>query len=284
MITTYSRFPISNPNAPGFAEADYSRFKFGDRRRAAEFGALLAEGFWQAHGENILAAEEVVLLPSPFDHIPTASWFLADFFRQWINRKLYAHDRKSLLTAKIHRNKTYSADYGQLSREERLRLIQSDTYHIDKHFLAGRTCIFIDDIKITGSGEHIIRSLIKDHRIEGNFYFLYFAELVNKEVHPRYENYLNYHYVKDGKQVAELTKSPDFVFNTRVIKFILSRSVDELEMILTASTPGQCRALIDWAIGNNYHRMPEYRMQLARIVALHPGVSEPEALEADLKS
>lgn len=278
MTTTYSRFLIKDPNDPGFSPDDYSKFKFGNRQLAEAFGEQLAAGFWSQYAEQILAAEEVVLLPSPFDHIPTASWFLADYFRQFINRQLYLKGKKSLLTAKIHRNKTYSADYGNLSREERLRLIQSDTYHIDKHFLSNRTCIFIDDIKITGSHEHIIRGLIEDNAIEGNFFFLYFAELRNDTVHPRYENYLNYHFVKGHQQLIELLASGDFVFNTRVIKYILSLPETELLDLLENSTPAQQAELVDWAIGNNYHLMPEYKQHLDLVIQKngHPALRKEQ--------
>ena len=113
----------------------------------------------EAHGEALLHEEDIVFVPSPYHAIPTASNALSLFFRDEVNRFLYRHQRKSLLQSKIHRYKTYTVDYGNLDFEERMRLISSDTYHLDKRFLEDRMVLFIDDIKITGSHEQIIRQL-----------------------------------------------------------------------------------------------------------------------------
>jgi len=265
MFYHFSLHKINDAANFGFDPADYSKFKFGDAATTTMFGEQLAEGFIKQYGNLLMEHSDIVFLPSPFNYIPTASYYLSQKFKKRVNKFLHLYHKKALLESKIHRYKTYSEDYGSLSFEERLNLISTDTYHVDTKFLTNRLCIFLDDIKITGSHEMIIRKILRQNNIEGDFMFVYFAELGNPEIAPVFENFLNYYYVKGIKEVSHLLNHADTQINTRTIKFILNEKnpINSLILDLPKNT---LEKITDYAIGNNYHLMHEYKLNLDQII------------------
>lgn len=266
MFESFALHRINNEQELPFSATDYSRFKFGDMQQAEKFGAQLGRAFVQQYAHLLIGDIPIVILPSPYDSIPTASNAMAGFFRKYINYELYKNGRNCLLQSKIHRYKTYSEDYGNLNHDQRLELISSDTYHIDKDFLQNRVILVLDDIKITGSHEHVIKKKIDEHRINGHFIFVYFAELTNKNIPANFENYLNYYYVKGLDNLKEIIQSDTFKFNTRVIKYILKSAPADFERFVDDLAPGQIRLLIELALSNNYHCMPAYETNLSYLI------------------
>jgi hypothetical protein len=267
MYKTFSLYQISDAADIPFDPARYSRLKFGDGQAARFFGREMALKFIEEYEDLLLSDKEIVLVPSPYCTIPTASFSMTRFFKEEINWFLYVHEKKSLLDSKIHRYRTYSEDYGNLNYEERVKLISSDTYHFDAAFLANRVVLLIDDIKITGSHEHTVRKLVDRSGITAEFIFLYFAELTNPGIPANFENYLNYYEVKDLSGLLPLMTDNSFIFNTRVIKYILhSRDEAGLERLLAGISNAQIQELIQYAISNNYHLMDEYKDNLSHII------------------
>lgn len=265
MYTTFALHHINHTEDLPFCEAAYSRFKFGDGQVAQQFGRALAEAFWQQHSETLLAAEKIVCVPSPYDAIPTASFAMTAAFQNTLNLHLYNHGKASTLSSKIHRYKTYTVDYGNLSYEERLELISSDAYHVDKRFLENRLVIFLDDIRITGSHETIIRRQLEREQIQGNFFFVYYALLANKDIAAQFENHLNYFEVNDIQKISGLFKDDDFVMNTRVIKYILKGDSADVKWLMQHAPADRIKELVTYAIGNNYHLMDDYKTNLTSI-------------------
>ncbi|MCU0432671.1 MAG: phosphoribosyltransferase family protein [Bacteroidia bacterium] len=264
-FTTFSLHQIDSASALSFSAGAYSRFKFGDESEAENFGTALAEKFILHHRTLLLGDIPMVAVPSPYDFIPTASCAMTRYFVREVNRFLAENNKPSLLESRIHRYKTYSVDYGNLSFEDRYRLITQGTYHIDKVFLSHRNVLLLDDIRITGSHELVLRRQIEQLEIPGNFMFLYFAELTSKEIAPEFENVLNYSEIKDVQDLLKLIREKIFTFNTRVIKFVLSLSDTELQVLVENSEPEFLIRLCDLAFGNNYHLMNEYQNNLNTI-------------------
>jgi len=265
MYSDFSRHHIDDPEVIPFDAAAYSKFKFGDGDIARVFGQELGRHFVVAHGDALLAEEDIVFVPSPYHAIPTASNALSLFFRDEVNRFLFRHQRKSLLQSKIHRYKTYTVDYGNLDFEERMRLISSDTYHLDKRFLENRMVLFIDDIRITGSHEEIIRRQLEKEEIKGKFMFIYYAQLTNKAIPPNFENYLNYYAVKDRSDLVEIINEDNFIMNTRIIKYILKSDPTDLIGFIQALREERLPEMVQYAIGNNYHLMEDYQQNLKQL-------------------
>ena len=188
MDIRYSRYKIHHKENCPFNEAEYSWFKFGDIFYAEKFAEELFSGFIEKHKDWILSNHEIVILPSPYFSIPTASNYLCLFFKKLLNQFLFENGKGACVESKIYRTQTYAEDYGNMSLEQRIKLISNDTYYIDRNFINGRCCIFLDDIKITGSHEYIVKEILNRNQIKGDFIFVYYAELCNTQLNPKIEN------------------------------------------------------------------------------------------------
>jgi len=265
MNLSYSLHKIADKNNCPFSEAEYSKFKFGDSGIAEKFAEELFEGFIQKHQDLILAHDEIVILPSPYHSIPTASNYLSLYFKIRMNAYLYENNKKALSESKIYRNQTYTTDYGNLNFEDRVKLISNDTYYIDPNYINRKLCLFIDDIKITGSHEVTVKKILQEYDVKGEFVFLYYAELINKDIHPNIENYYNYFFVKDTDSLSAIMNADSFVFNTRTVKYILKLDREDLLQLLDKINPKLLMQLFNLAVSNNYHTIEDYKENLEYI-------------------
>jgi hypothetical protein len=249
----------------GFNADDYSRFKFGDEAVASAFGHALADGFIQRYMLINPIREQIVVIASPYSFIPTATFAMKNHFVFRLNRWLADSRLPVVQETKVHRTITYKEDYGELSAEERIRLIGNDSFHIDGSFLQGKTLLFLDDIKITGSHERMILKMAKEHGLSNKIYMLYFAELVNEAIHPNIENQLNYHQVKSIFDLEKIIQSDSFYINTRIVKYILNYDFDAACIFLQNQTDGFINQLYNMALGNSYHTIEAYARNLGFI-------------------
>jgi len=261
----YSLHNIDQAHALGFSPDDYSRFKFGDNDVAKAFGHDLAKGFIQNYHAQLLMEPQIVVVSSPYSFIPTATFALKNYFVSTLNRWLVTQQLPVVQETKIHRDITYKEDYGSLSAEERMKLIGNDHFHIDKHFLTNKTIVFLDDIKITGSHERMILRMAKEYQLDNDLYMLYFAELTNKTIHPKFENFLNYHCIQSIGDLEDIITSGNFVFNTRVVKFILNYEPLACAAFLKKQSADFINQLYDLALGNGYHTIEAYEQNLQYI-------------------
>ncbi|HEY8931006.1 MAG TPA: phosphoribosyltransferase family protein [Mucilaginibacter sp.] len=262
MNATYSLHHITSDNAFGFDPDDYSRFKFGDDAVAKEFGTALADGFIGQHIAGIPAGTQLVVISSPYSFIPTATFAMKNWFVYRLNRWLAANNYPVVQETKVHRTITYKEDYGELDAQARINLIGNDLFHIDKQFLEGKTLVFLDDIKITGSHERMIMKMVGEYGLKNDIYMLYFAELVNKEIHPSIENFLNYHQVKTIFDLEAVIKGGSFAINTRIVKYILNYNFDCFRLFIGNQTDQFINLLYDMALGNGYHSIDAYAKNL----------------------
>ncbi|PJJ83211.1 phosphoribosyltransferase family protein [Mucilaginibacter auburnensis] len=262
MHTTYSLHKISTTDDFGFKAADYSRFKFGDGDIAVNFGEALAIGFIKEHTDLLNTGHQLVVIPSPYSFIPTATFTLKNTFVSTLNRWLAKHNLPVVQENKVHRTITYKEDYGELNAEERLRLIGNDSFHIDKAFLKGKTLVFLDDIRITGGHERMIKKMIDAYELDNTVYMLYFAELVNDAIHPSIENYLNYFSVQTIFDLDDIINGGNFCINTRIVKYMLNYDHESFCVFLQNKSDAFINQFYDMALGNSYHTMESYRPNL----------------------
>ena len=265
MMYRYSLHHVEHQHVCPFSEMEYSRFKFGETIYAEKFAKELCKGFLEKHKNLILEQEEIVLLPSPYHSIPTASNFLCSYFKRELNRFLFQHGKSACKESKIHRKQTYVEDYGNMDSEQRLKLISNDTYHLDRDFIRDRFCIFLDDIKITGSHELTVERILKDYNVQGTFFFVYYAELVILSFHPNIENKYNYFDVKSSVDLVRIINSSSFHFNTRLVKYLLLlNEVDFFQVVNQIPVEKSCE-LFDLAISNNYHTIAHYQQNIIKL-------------------
>lgn len=255
---SYALHQVVSADEFGFDPDDYSRFKFGDDLVAKEFGEQLAEGFISSYLANHYQEAQMVVISSPYSFIPTATFAMKNYFMHQLNRWLAERGSLVVQEAKVHRTVTYKEDYGELSAADRLKLIGNDSFHIDKHFLEGKTLLFLDDIRITGSHERMILKMVEEYGLQNDFHLLYFAELVNKDIHPSVENKLNYHQVKSIFDLDDIVKSGFFSFNTRIVKYILNCDFNSFSLFIKNQTDDFINMLYNLALGNGYHTIDAY--------------------------
>jgi len=254
----YSLHKIAEQDQFSFSATDYSRFKYGDDVVSEKFGTELAEGFIKEILSVNHPDKQLVVISSPYSFIPTATFAMKNYFVFVLNRWLAANNLPVVQETKVFRTITYKEDYGELSEEERMRLIGNDSFHIDASFLKNKTLIFLDDIRITGSHERMILKMVAEYGLENDIYMLYFAELINKQIHPNIENYLNYFEVNSIFDLDPIINGSRFSINTRIVKYILNYEHDTFCIFLGNQSPAFAAQLYDMAIGNGYHTMADY--------------------------
>ncbi len=267
-IEKFSAFQVSDPKKFDFPAEKYSKFKFGATGIAREFGHILADRFINQLFKFSYSGNPIVVLPSAYSHIPTASCFMTFHFIDQLNLFMYQNGFPPVETGKIRRSVTYREDYGEMSAEERYNLIKGDKFHIDELLLKNKILIFIDDIKITGTHERIIIRMLDDFDIHNHCYMLYFAELTDPAICPKTENYLNHFYVKAFSDLQTIIDLPDFEFNTRIVKYILNSDQQACMNFLKMQSKNFITKLYYNALGNEYYKFPEYSANLRAIESL----------------
>ena len=264
-----------------FNKEEYSKFKFGCKSIARKYGEELAQAFinyilyreqsmWKFYrGIEPDRFPQIVVISSPYQFIPTATFAMKDYFVRTLNSWLAEKELPVVQETKITRSVSYREDYGALSAEERMNLIGRDTFHIDKEFVKGKYCLFLDDIRITGSHEKVIERMIQDYNLECDYLFLYYAELNNKDINPNIENELNYAFVSANPTVglpiiSKIIRSTNgFLLNTRTVKYILGSNWRDFEPFIQYQSDNFLNNLYHQAIGNSYHLDEHYEYNLS---------------------
>lgn len=254
---------IKDENNLPFDAVDYSKFKFGSKKVARKYGYALADKFINnltLRGfDYLIYSNQIVVCSSPFCFIPTATYAMKDYFVQRLNEWLVENKLPVVQEVKIHRTITYKEDYGGLSAEERMKLIGNDHFHIDREFVKGKTVLFLDDIRITGSHERVIERMVKEFDLTCDYHFLYFAVLDNSAIHPKIENDLNYAFVKSLLNLDKIIKNEDFLLNTRVVKYLLNYGHTGFSTFIQFQKQSFVNSLYHAAVGNSYHTIEDYQ-------------------------
>ena len=265
-ISTLATHYISEENNFGFSAKEYSKFKFGSSKIGQLYGDELFEKLINQKNREISSYKKIYVFTSPYDFIPTAT---NTMFESFFN-KLFKHLTSKCVVEKrkIHRNTTYTNDYGSLSKDQRMKLISNDSFNLKNDFEGNELLIFLDDIKITGSHEFVVKKTLKKNRITNDVFFMYHAILNNKNIDPIFENYLNYSYVKGVNEILKIYNKSDFVLNTRFTKYILQLSDDDINYFLSCIDTDGIEAIIIASKGNKYNNIPEYYNNLKNIIKL----------------
>lgn len=262
--TTFSGNIFGSRENLGFLPDEYSRFKYGSKTAARKMGRELAHKFITKKSDEILKiSQQIVVMPSPYDFVPTATFALKDYFIPVLNEFLTKNGKLPVQELKISRRSSYTMDYGDMSIEERKANIGSESFHIDTEFVKGKFLIFMDDIRITGSHEERIKEMIKRNKLSKyentEWLFMYYAEMMIGKEEPNIESYLNLFSIKDCLSINKIIQNEKFLFNTRNIKFILKRPHEECKEFLQYQSKIFIDTMYHYALGNSYHKCEEFR-------------------------
>jgi len=285
MITTrYGLHHITSADTSklSFSASDYSKFKFGCKNIAREFGFDLAKGFLEGIEHKLESLGQIVVVSSPYQFIPTATFAMKDYFVQKLNYALMLKKLPVVEEARIYRKVTYREDYGGMSAEERMNLIGNDSFYVDAVFLKGKTVIMMDDVYITGSHERMIKKMLEAQNVQASsIYFIYYAILMNKSVAPQIENDLNHHSIHSLQDINKIIHQGNFLFNTRVVKFILNADHQEFLTFIHQQDSVFINTLCHLSIGNSYHEIPQYNDNLSYILYRNKMVRNPVDMDVN---
>lgn len=134
--------------------------------------------------------------------------------------------------------------------------ISSDIFSLDTGFISEEdVLIFVDDIKITGSHERRIKELLERYGIKNEVIFVYLAEYTGSD--PTVEDKLNHSMVKNLTDITRIITEQDFLFNTRVVKYILKNP--EFEQFIKYQSRIFQVTLYNLGIMNDYHNNPKFQ-------------------------
>lgn len=263
---------IDDPSSVPFSAIEYSRFKFGDGDIAKKYGVDLFEYFKKNYLQRLVSYyDEFYIFSSPYDQIPTASFYLTQSFYDSFKSYLLANNftNKTVRISKIKRCQTYTDDYGEMNAEERFNLIKNDTYKLLEYPTSKDLCIFIDDISITGAHQRVVEKLISDCNIKTHSIFLYFGKLNNSDIDPSFENQLNYSFVNNYLRLLDVVISDSFKITTRTIKYILSLNQIKLELfigqLIFSEKSDLLYEILDLSFANQYNQIELYQKNLNAI-------------------
>lgn len=268
----YAVHCINHESNIPFDANDYSKFKFGDNLIAKKFANELFDYFIKSNLFSKLSDfKKILIYSSPFDTIPTSSYYLTHYFITSFKEYLIKESISDMEIkfSKIKRCQTYTEDYGALNAEERYNLIKNDTYKFIDLPSNNDFCIFIDDISITGTHQKIVEKTMIDDRICVPCMFLYYAKLDNSKIQPSIENKLNYSFVNGINRFTEILLTLDFKLTTRAIKYILSLERNEFDYLMNHIIKyGKFEILskiIELSYANKYNNIQSYESNLNAI-------------------
>jgi FMN phosphatase YigB (HAD superfamily) len=257
-----------------FSSNDYSKFKFGSSSIAIRFGSELFKYFRTFHLDRlILCCDKIIVYSSPYTKVPTSSYFLTHSF--YASLEQYLSDKNindvKLQLGKIERCQTYTDDYGSMTADERLNLIQDDTYKFIDVPSTNNLCIFIDDISVTGTHQMVIEKLLDSYNVQNANFFLYFAKLSNLSINPSFENCLNYSYINEFPKFIELITSDDYQNTTRSLKYILSLDSFNLHLLIKTLIESNkydtLSKIVQMCYDNQYNSIELYKKNLLIVEA-----------------
>lgn len=266
-IQTFSAQKFKDREDLNFCPEKYSRFKYGSKNIAREFGVELGRKFLDSavyrdlQDKHDLSQIPIVVSSAPYKFTPTASLILKDYFVHEFNKVHALKFSKSIREIKIFRAHSYFDDYDSMTKEARDIAITSDDFYIDRNLIEDKVLLLIDDIKITGSHQTRIENLLKSVNFTGKVVFLFYAELTGEE-EPQFEGYLNRKAIKNLKDINEIIREDEFIFNTRVVKYILQADAPKFLNFIEFQSKKFNETLLHYSIGNEYFKEPMFRANI----------------------
>lgn len=266
-IHTFAARQFNNRHDVEFCAQKYSKFKYGSKSIAREFGHELGESFLDSsvyrelQSKFDLSEKMIRVSAAPYKFTPTASSVLKDYFVHAFNKSHALKFSKSIEEMKIYRAHSYFDEYDSMPQEDRAKAINSDDFYIDKNLTEDAILFLVDDIKITGAHQTRIENLLKSNDFKGDAVFLFYAELIGAE-DPKIEGFLNRRAINGLKDINEIIREDEFIFNTRVVKFILQHDSADFINFIEFQSQKFNETLLHYSIGNEYFKEPMFEANI----------------------
>lgn len=253
---TFSVYGFNSLEGAPFCTYDYSRLKFGDNEVAQQFGYDLAESFFEACADSLIA-NKCVVIPSPYNYVQNAATNMTKYFIDRLNELLVDANGEHVEYITIQRKVSYINDYGFLSKEKRRSLIDNDQFYVPRKFLKGKMLIFVDDVRITGTHEDKLKELLVREKLDNDCFFIYYADYEGEEADV--EAKLNFAAIEDFDAYMEFAVLNDTSLLVRPIKYILAQDVEDIEFLVEKWPREKVLELYFACINEGYYKIPAYQ-------------------------
>lgn len=241
-----------------FSVREYSQLKFGSDAIARKFGFQLADAFAAKH-LDIMLANRLVVIPSPYNHVPNAATILTKHFVNRLNHILTNHSGAHVEYSVIHRKVSYINDYGFLSKEDRKGLIDNDSFYLNKDFYKDKVILFLDDVIITGTHEDKLKEILAAEKIKNEVMFLYFAKYSGDDA--TIESRLNFAAMSSLEDYAALADERNHHVIVRPLKFLLTQPLRALADFMLKINVCKLEEIYFGCLGEGYYTIPSYQGQ-----------------------
>ncbi|MGB4776832.1 phosphoribosyltransferase family protein [Microbacterium sp.] len=256
-----------------FAADEYSRFKYGDEAQAARYGATLARALSEhfaarrgTGGDNY--GEGITIVGTPYKSLPNAAKLLADA----AERELRVRQPDARVSGtRIYQHRLAAGDYGRLPQAEREARNRQKRYFLDAADFAGRHVVLIDDVRVTGSIERSVLTLLDGVPWAS----LTVASLLRIDPetarqNPQVEDALNHARIAALSDLLPLMSADRFVLITRTVKRILEADLPALQAFLAALGPARRAELYRAAVDDGYSVMEGYAASFGLLESFYP--------------
>lgn len=252
----FPAFKFDSIENAGFNVRGYSLLKFGSVGYADAMGQELAFRFFAEH-KTLILSEKLIVIPSPYNYVENAATLMTGFFFKYLNRLIYEVNGKPAEYTTIQRKVSYTADYGFLSKEDRKGLLNNDEFYMNREYMLGKTIVFVDDVKITGTHEDKLKELIQQVGLaDRGHFFLYYAQYLGTRA--EIESELNFSSEINAERLAYLLNAGSKLL-IRPIKFIMSLDAQKFDdMINVHLEPQVVINLYDSCLAEGYQYIPKY--------------------------
>jgi len=262
----YSVHQFHDLETAGFCPQEYSKLKFGSDSAARKLGHELAAGFFAAHSADILA-NRIVVIPSPYNHVPNAATVMTGHFVNKLNELSVLARGEHVEYSIIHRKVSYTNDYGFLSKENRRALIDNDSFYMNSKFLKGKTLVFVDDVRITGTHEDKLVEILKRDRVKNDAFFLYYGEYYGNQ--PDIEGQLNFSFVKSLDDYLGLSHEHGHHVIVRPLKYLLKQDQQTLRRVCQDFPFHTLEKVYHGCLAEGYYRIPDFQKNFGVIVEVY---------------
>ena len=240
----------------------YSRMKFGSDQDARLLGHELADLFMAEHYRT-LVDQRCLVIPAPSTSVPVAATLMGWHFHNRLNGILDRAGCQPVEWDLVHRAITYNDNYAQLGIAERRKLLEDDERYMNTAFAEGKTLIFVDDVRVTGTHEEKMIQMVERLGLPNEMIFCTYAEYHGDS--PGIEHELNHTFVTNARVVAQMAQEPDWRVTTRALRIILETPEEEFGALLAAFSHKDVEKIYHASIVKAYNQHEPYARNFASL-------------------
>ncbi|KAH7355689.1 PRTase ComF-like protein [Pyrenochaeta sp. MPI-SDFR-AT-0127] len=248
---------------------DYQRYVFGDDKLAYRYGTDLAKAF--IHGPGFGATQPsqpsntttgnqgpsndfaVAVLS---EYVPTATHSLRNYFIAYLNRHLVSIAATPACKIDIYSvGKHSQVRHGPQAND-------TESYHIDRARVQGRTIIVLADIRMRQDREVQFIDSLRKLKVDNLVIFVYLASIDGPANTAALSPILSFVVSPSLKDIESIAQASTFTMNDCFVRFALGQDYTEFCQFIRRQDDCPARQLLDYAIGGGYYDDDLYKQNV----------------------